>query len=86
MESGPAAAHEYALTRWWQGRLDWVSGADPLGGRFTPVGVGKPASASIELSLGAAVAEFNAWIAEVDKAWRRVRVKAHVKSRRSRCV
>lgn len=37
VDSGPAATHEYALTRWWRGRLDWVSGADQLGGRFTPV-------------------------------------------------
>jgi len=37
VDSGPAAAHEYALIRWWRGRLDWVSGADQLGGRFTPV-------------------------------------------------
>lgn len=25
-----------ALTRWWRGRLDAISGGDPLGGRFTP--------------------------------------------------
>ncbi|PQM45002.1 hypothetical protein C1Y40_04841 [Mycobacterium talmoniae] len=31
-----AAAHEQALSRWWQGRLDWVNGTDRLGGRFTP--------------------------------------------------
>ncbi|QZA19929.1 zeta toxin family protein [Mycobacterium malmoense] len=31
-----AAAREQALIRWWQGRLDWVTGADQLGGRFTP--------------------------------------------------
>lgn len=31
-----ATAHQQALDRWWKGRLAWVSGADPLGGRFTP--------------------------------------------------
>ncbi|WP_179273302.1 MULTISPECIES: zeta toxin family protein [unclassified Rhodococcus (in: high G+C Gram-positive bacteria)] len=25
-----------ALTRWWRGRLDAISGGDPFGGRFTP--------------------------------------------------
>jgi hypothetical protein len=36
LDIGSAAAHEQALARWWQGRLDWVNGADQLGGRFTP--------------------------------------------------
>lgn len=36
VEIGAAAAREQAVIRWWQGRLDWVSGADRLGGRFTP--------------------------------------------------
>jgi hypothetical protein len=36
LDIGLAAAHEQALARWWQGRLDWVNGADQLGGRFTP--------------------------------------------------
>jgi hypothetical protein len=31
-----AAAYEQALVRWWQGRLDWVNGADQLGDRFIP--------------------------------------------------
>jgi hypothetical protein len=29
-------AHAQALSRWWSGRQDWRSGAEPLGGRFTP--------------------------------------------------
>jgi hypothetical protein len=36
LDIGSATAHEQALARWWQGRLDWVNGADQLGGRFTP--------------------------------------------------
>ncbi len=36
VEIGAAAAREQAVIRWWKGRLDWVNGADRLGGRFTP--------------------------------------------------
>jgi hypothetical protein len=30
LDIGLAAAHEQALARWWQGRLDWINGADQL--------------------------------------------------------
>lgn len=33
-----ATAHAQALSRWWDGRQRWVSGTDPLGGRFMPPG------------------------------------------------
>lgn len=36
VDIGKAAAHEQALTRWWQGRQLWINNADHLGGRFTP--------------------------------------------------
>jgi predicted kinase len=38
VEIDRATAHEQALSRWWNGRQSWISGADPLGGRFMPPG------------------------------------------------
>jgi hypothetical protein len=38
VETGRAAAHAQALSRWWGGRQLWISGTDRLGGRFMPPG------------------------------------------------
>lgn len=36
VETDQATARKQALSRWWDGRQRWISGTDPLGGRFLP--------------------------------------------------
>lgn len=36
VDVAPSVAHEQALSRWWSGRAEWTSGAEPLGKRFVP--------------------------------------------------